>query len=265
MGVQSTIAGLAGALIAAGSAWASGFDAESFKVWTDARVGTGEPVYWYSTGTVYAYPSGEVLFRMDGFDTARAHQPDPDQPLVHQYNRKIYFFRDADTGAFLDSYDDQPVEPIAYPYQFITYELKDDTVETFVEQGVEPRVARIGPGSSMTARTVGDTHVFSAPVFIDFPIPGSEARYQAWENYDFFINPDASVEEPHQLSWARYGPLPQWAGGGASIMHLVTWRVERFEDLPEDIQAKIDADHPLWREPPADLDDIRALQAAPAE
>ena len=115
----------------------------------------------------------------------------------------------------------------------------------------------------MSHRRVGDSHVFTAPVFLDFPLPGGQARYEAWENYDFFIHPDGAVAEPHQLSWARVGPLPRWAGGGTSVMHLVTWRVESFDDVPASFRRYIEEEAPLWTAPPRDLAEIRELQSAP--
>lgn len=238
-----------------------GFDADSFKAWADARVGTGAPIWWYSTGTVRAYPSGETMFFMEGFDSATAHWPDPAKNLVHQYNRKIYVFRDVKTGAILREWNGKKVEPVAYPYQFITYELKGDKIETWVEQGVQPKVQRIGPGTDMAVRKVGDSYVFTAPVYLDFPIPGTEKRYSAFENYDFFVSTNKSVTEPHQLSWLRYGAVPPWAGGGDGIMHLVTWRVERWADIPNDLRSYIETEQKLWTSPPKDLDEVRKLQA----
>lgn len=250
-----------GLALLASPAMASGFTPELFERWIDARVGTGEPVYWYSIGTVRAYPSGELLFTMEGYDTARVHRPESEGALVHQYNRKIYVFRDPESGEILREYNGQPVEPIAYPYQFISYQLIDDTVETFVEQGAGNAVRRIGPGRDIHARLLGDTAVYTAPVYLDFPIPGSGARYQAFENYDFFVQPETAVSEPHQLSWVRYGPAPRWAGGADVIMHMITWRIDDFADIPEGLRSHIEAEAPLWREPPADLAEIRALQA----
>lgn len=246
----------------ASPALAGGFTPELFERWIDARVGTGEPVYWYSVGTVRAYPSGELLFTMEGYDAARMHRPDPARPLAHQYNRKIYVFRDPESGEILREYEGQPVEPIAYPYQFITYELIGDEVETFVEQGAGAAVRRIGPGRDIHARMLGDTAVYTAPVYLDFPIPGTEMRYQAFENYDFFVQPEGSVGEPHQLSWVRYGPAPQWAGGQDVIMHMITWRIDDFTGIPADLRNYIETDAPLWQMPPESLDEIRALQAA---
>ncbi|MCC5980932.1 MAG: DUF1838 family protein [Oceanicaulis sp.] len=241
-----------------------GFDEESFRVFTDARFGTGEPVYWYSAGTVRAYPSGEILFIMEGYDTARGeHVEGMERPTARQFNRKTYVYRDAETGEILREYNGNPVGTIAYDYQFITYELSDDGfLETVVEQGRAPRLQRFGPDRDMGVTRLGDTYVFTAPVFLDFPIPGTEARYEAWENYDFFVTPDADISHPLTLSWARYGALPAWAGGGPAIIHMVSWRLDRFEDVPERFRAYIEAEAPLWMQPPADLDEIRQLQGA---
>lgn len=230
-----------------------------FDRWIEGRVGAGEPVYWYSVGTLRSYPQGELIANVEGYDAARMFRPDPATQLAHQYNRKIYIFRDPQTGDVLREFDGKPVEPIAYPYQFITYELKGGEIETFVEQGAGEAVRRIGPGRQMSVRMLGDTAVFSAPVYLDFPM-GPEARYQAFENYDFFFQPPGSVGQPNQLSWVRYGPAPDWAGGAPTIMHLVTWRIDGFDEVPQSLRDYIVSDAPLWQSPPRDLAEIRRLQ-----
>jgi len=234
---------------------------ELFERWIAGRVGMGDPIYWYSVGTLRSYPDGKLIARVEGYDTARMFRPDPAERLAHQYNRKIYIFRDAETGNVLREWEGKPVEPIAYPYQFITYELKDGTIETFVEQGKGEAVRRMGPGQQMSVRMLGETAVFTAPVYLDFPM-GPEARYQAFENYDFFFQPPGSVAQPNQLSWVRYGPAPEWAGGGPTIMHLVTWRTEGFDEVPQTLRDYIVSEAPLWQSPPSNLADIRRLQKA---
>jgi len=227
-----------------------------FRTWMDARSGTGEPVWWYSVGTVRDYPSGEVRYIMEGWDTSVAYWPDgEDGGVAHQYNRKIYVFRDPGTGEVVPE-----SQPVAYPYQFITYEMDGEGgLNTRVEQGSGDRILAL-EDDSLSYRQLGDTHVFTAPVFIDFPVPGSEMRIQAWENYDFFIHPEGTVEEPHQLSWARKGRLAPWAGGGEAVMHLITWRVDAYSELPDTMRAYVEAEAPLWMNPPADLAEVRALQ-----
>ncbi|SIN84201.1 Protein of unknown function [Parasphingorhabdus marina DSM 22363] len=262
--LRSLMIMLTAALIIALPVRAETFTPELFERWIDSRIGTGEPVYWYSIGTMRSYPDGKILARMEGYDTARMYWPDPARPLVHQYNRKIYIFRDPETGEVLREVNDVPVEPVAYPYQFISYELKDGAVETFVEQGRGSRKNRIGPGRDITVRMIGDTAVFTAPIYLDFPVgppkDGIVSRYQAFENYDFFVQPAGSVSRPHQLSWVRYGAAPPWAGGGPSIMHLVTWRVDSFAAVPDSLRSYIVAEAPLWQNPPDNLAEIRRLQ-----
>ncbi|MEM6682492.1 MAG: DUF1838 family protein [Pseudomonadota bacterium] len=237
---------------------AGDFNKDNFDAWVSARTGDGAPVYWYSTGTVRSFPDGEILFIMEGYDTARSARVD--DVTARQFSRKTYIFRDPKTGEVLKTYNGKPVDAIAYPYQFITYSLVGDEMETVVEQGAGKAVQTIGPSRGMSVKDIDGTLVYTAPLFLDFPIANTSARYEAWENYDFFIQPDKAPGERYQLSWARYGDLPRWAGKGKCIMHMVSWRLEDYEDVPEQFRRYIEADAPLWKAPPKDLADIRRLQ-----
>lgn len=245
---------------AAASAEETGeFTQEIFDTWIEARAGTGAPVYWYSTGTVRAYPSGELLYTMEGFDTAVAYRPEGrGAPIAHQYGRKIFIYRDPATGEVAREAGGMAIDPIAYPYQFIEYRLEEGDVIAVVEQGSGGRIQSI-EAEPMSWRRLGDTYIFTAPLFLDFAIPGTDRRIEAWENYDFFIQPEG-VERRHQLSWARIGRMPPWAGGQMAVLHLVNWRVDTYEELPASIRAYVEAEAPLWLSPPADLAAIRALQ-----
>ena len=255
--------GAAAAAVTGGTALAGGFTPRLFDTFVDARAGSGEPVWWYSIGTVRAFPSGETLFVMEGWDAARLVPREAGSTEAVQLSRKIYVMRDPQTGAVVETYEGRPVTPIAYPYQLITYRLNGAEVDTFVEQGSGARLQRLGPITGMSAQMVGDTAAFTAPLYLDIPLPNG-TRMQVFENYDFFIHPpSAGLAEPHQLSWMRTGPLPPWAGGRPAVMHLTTWRVERYEDLPARMRAYVEDKAPLWRTPPADLAEIRQLQAGP--
>jgi hypothetical protein len=43
-------------------------------------------------------------------------------------------------------------------------------------------------------------------------------------------------------------------------MHLVAWRVDRYSDLPASIREYLESEAPMWKAPPRDLAEIRALQ-----
>jgi len=254
----------AGAVLAsfAGTADAGGadrgFTPEVFARWVDMRVGKGEPVYWYAVGTVYTYPEGKPVLRMEGIDAARLERSLSSPTQAHQVSRKTFIYRDPTSNALLREWQGQPLPPIAYPYQYITYTLIDGGLETWVEQGAGPRKQRIGPGTDLTARHLGNTIAFSAPLFLDLPLANG-MRMQAFEHYDFFDQGAAGgVTHPFQISWLRFGDLP--AGLGKGVMHMVSWRVDRYADLPESIRSYLESEARLWLEPPKDIAEIRRLQ-----
>lgn len=245
-------------LAPAASAADRGFTAETFAQWVDMRVGRGEPVYWYAVGTVYTYPEGKPVMRMEGVDAARLERSLSSATEAHQVSRKTFVYRDADTNAVLREYQGKPLPPIAYPYQYITYALRGNALETWVEQGAGARKQRIGPGTDLAVRRIGNTLAFSAPLFLDLPMPGG-ARMQAFEHYDFFDQgATPGVSHPFQISWLRFGDLP--AGLGKGVMHMVSWRVDRYADLPESIRGYLESEARLWLEPPKDIAEIRRLQ-----
>lgn len=231
-----------------------------FRDWIDARAGTGTPVHWLAEGAVYAYPSGKKLFGMIGFDSSRVEWNDPTGRSAVQLTRKTFTYTDPITGEVLSDYNGKEVVPIAYPYQLITYRDTPEGILADVEQGVLPRIQKIAGSHPMRVhRFSGGATAYSAAVFLDFPI-GNERRYQAWENYDFFIQPNKSAGQAYQMSWQRYGLAPAWAGGEPAIYHLISWRVDSVDEFPAKLRAWAEAEKPNWLSPPQDLDEIRALQ-----
>ncbi len=237
---------------------------EALKTWINARAGTGAPVHWIADGSVYEYPSGKKLFGMIGFDSSTIIWPDsPDEKITH-LTRKTFAYTDPVSGEVITEYNGNEVKPIAYPYQMITYKLKDDNrIYGDVEQGVGDRVQIIESKEGIPYRKMGNTYVYNASVFLDFPLPSGK-EYQAWENYDFFIHPEGSVEEPYQMSWQRYGQLPSWAGGGSAIIQLYSWRVESLDQFPSQLLDWAKKDKPQWLNPPANVEEVRKLQKGEA-
>lgn len=235
-----------------------GFTPEVFRQWVEMRVGTGEPVYWYAVGTAYTYPEGKPVMRMEGVDAARLERSLSTPTEAHQVSRKTFVYRDLETNEILREWQGKPLAPIAYPYQYIIYGLRDRSVETWVEQGAGARKQRIGPGTDIVARQIGNTLAFSAPLFLDLPLPNG-TRMQAFEHYDFFHQSAApGIVHPYQISWLRVGELP--AGLGRGVMHMVSWRVDRYADLPASIRSYLETEARQWLEPPRDIAEIRRLQ-----
>jgi hypothetical protein len=241
---------------------AQGFDRQTFDRWVTMRVGAGEPVYWYSTGTLRAYPGGELLATIEGYDTARLLPAESTAERALQASRKVYRYLDPESGEPMRDGDGEPVPPIAYPYQFISYELDGERMVTWVEQGAGERLQRIGPGDSIRATAMGDGVLFSAPLFLDLDTP--RGPYQTFENYDFYYPPGGALDGSY-ITFVRYGDAPAWASARKAVMHMTTQRFDRYDAVPADFRRWIEESMPLWRQPPADLADIRRLQAAPRQ
>lgn len=228
-----------------------------FDEWVKMRVGSGEPIFWYCFGEVYTYPEGKLVAKMEGTDCARLVRISADSVL--QLNRKIFAYEDPITGDILDSLNGKKVEPIAYPYQFITYVNRGNgKMISYVQQGKGDRITKMGPSEGITARKVNGSLAFSTPVFLNFPTP--RGKYEAYENYDFFINPKSkSTKDKYTLTWNRYGDLPPFLGGGKGVIQLVSYRVDKFEDLPVKWQNYLKNKYPLWSKPPKDVAEIMEL------
>lgn len=252
------IIGLA-ALLAVGMAYADvgkGFDQEIFDQFVELRVGTGDPVYWYMKGEVYSYPDGKPIAIIEGFDTGRVIRPKDSKDTAYQLSRKIYVYRHPETGELLEEYNGNPVTYIKYPYQYITFKLEGNELALYVEQTKDGRLQKIGPVKGTSVRRVGETVVYSAPMFLNIETP--RGKYEAYENYDFFHH--AHEKPKYQLAWNRFADRAPWAGPGRAILQMIGWRVDRFEDLPDTIRSYVEKEAPLWKEPPKDMDEIRELQ-----
>ncbi len=233
---------------------------EVLKTWVDARAGSGEAVHWIADGYVYDYPSGKKLFGIVGFDSSTSIWPDSIGGIVTHLTRKTFAYTDLETGEVIKEYNGQTVEPIAYPYQVITYRLENDRIYGDVEQGVGERIQKIPAKDGIPYRKMGNGYIFNAMVFLDFPLPTGD-QYQAWENYDFFIQAEGSIDEPYQMTWQRYGKLGAWAGHeGPVITHLHSWRVESHDQFPKKLLDWAKSEKPMWLHPPKDIAEVRALQ-----
>jgi hypothetical protein len=179
--------------------------------------------------------------------------------IAWQLSRKYYVFRDPETNAVLREYNGKPVPPIAYPYQYLTFKLDKGRVVTSVEQGAGAALVRIGPLDNFILRRLGSSLVVSTPLFLNRETP--RGKYEAYENYDFILRAsEETSRERYQMTWNRFADLPAFLGPGRAMLQMVGWRVDAFEDLPSTIRDCILQDAPMWKEPPKDLDEIRALQ-----
>ncbi len=236
------------------------FDQKLYKAFIDMRVGNGNtPTYWYCYGEVYTYPQGKLISKMEGVDMARYIPITADSTV--QISRKIFIYTDTATGEALETYNGNTVTHIQYPYQQISYVLKQNKLVSWVTQGSGSSIQTIGPGTKTFARKLGKNVMFSAPLFLNIKTP--RGVYEAYENYDFIVSPKAkTTQQKYQLMWNRYGDLPPFAGQGKCIIQLVCYRVNAFDQLSEPLKKYITTKAPLWLDAPKNMAEIKALQAA---
>ncbi len=233
----------------------SGFDRDSFEEFIEARIGTGETVYWYGMGVINSYPDGKPLARLEGVDLGKLYRPNPDEPEAYMITRKFSVFRDPDTGELMRD-EAGKMRFIAYDYQYFKWTLEGDDLRYEIESGtLEKLKTTIGTGGN-EIRRMGDLTVITTPVPINSPV------VQAWEKYDFLIMPEGSAEPRHQIVWGKYTPNFSWMPEGFSTMHSWLYRYDDYDALPDSIRTIIEEEPgmDLWREPPKDVDEIRELQ-----
>ena len=232
------------------------FDEERFEAWVSMRLGgPGRTTFWYSTGEVCAYPGGEPLALVEGFDALRCVRGRGG--VVHQLSRKLFVVRDVSTGEVLRRWRGAPVRVIKYPYQQVSYSLTPDgRLFTEVTQGSGAGVTRM-TGTSIAARRLSARggFAFTCPVFLNLETEGGGA-YRCYENYDFFTGGGGSAR-PH-CSWVRYGATPPFSE--QAVMHVVSWRLDSFAELPLRMREYALRHAPQWASPPRSLEEVASMQ-----
>jgi len=237
---------------------ASGFDPQIFDIFVESNMGTdGQPIYYYSTGTLKTFPGGRLLALIEGVDMARLLRRDADG-TVHKASRKFYILRDPQTGKVIEEIGGKPNDRYFYPYQYMTFRLEGDRLAGSSTQGAGAAMRRVDIGSAMEARRIGDVVAFSAP----------NAREAAdgtgsYEMYEFWVTPKRANLTPSTtltLTLVNWHPIGE---GKPVYTHRTSWRVDRYADLPASIQEYIETRAPLYREPPTDFAEIERLQRGP--
>jgi hypothetical protein len=182
---------------------------------------------------------------------------------VHHLSRKIFLYRDPQTNAVLRAVGGTSLPPIRFTFQLFTYWRDGDRLIKRVEQGVGARAQAIGPVGYHRAQRWQTSWVFTLPVFM---ARDNTRPAEVFETYDFFTHDPGTASPRYQLSWMRLGPAPAALGGGRAILEMTARRFETLGDVPsQTLRAYIENEAPLWRAPPRDLAEIRALQALPQE
>lgn len=228
----------------------------SFDAWVKMRLGVGtgpgssDVVYWVGEGELYEAFSGKLLAKYEGFDVARGVVLEQGQ-RVRQLSRKIFWFRDPETGDIMKCFNGKPVSPIRYNQQVFDYERSpcekgrvedsNNDAEKEMWTSLPPIIpslvkSRVDvPVMPIASTTVGKNRLaFTAPLFVDIDIP-DVGPYQACEFYNYACDVTYPKDQPPLAVWCRQGSNPPFAKDGKGIMRFIGHRVETVDDLPSSI------------------------------
>lgn len=91
-------------------------------------------------------------------------------------------------------------------------------------------------------------------VFLDIAMPEERGggRYQAWEFYDYNVDPTFSPDRPPTAVWCRQGCIPPFNTDSKAVLRFSGYRVDSYDELPERMRVEVERAYPHFTEPPRD-------------
>mmetsp|Transcript_223 Transcript_223/g.421 ORF Transcript_223/g.421 Transcript_223/m.421 type:complete len:299 (-) Transcript_223:96-992(-) len=239
---------------------------DPFEVWAKMRTGLGTGpgssphTYWVGGGALYEAYSGKKIAIFEGFDVGKGVQLGENH--VRQLSRKIFWFRDPDTGDVMTEYEGEPVRPIVYDCQMIDYHKNPENGSITYSVEASLRDVKGMPKLEITSQMIGSSQMMiQVPVFLDIPLANGQGRYQAWEFYDYNVDPSFPEDRPATASWCRQGSVPPFNTDSKAVLRFSGQRVDTFDELPERMRVLVDEKYPHFRFPPKDYKEVQDLSS----
>lgn len=244
---------------------------DPFEIWGKMRLGLGtgpgsnpDGVFWVGGGALYEVYSGKILAIFEGFDIGKGVRISDTH--IRQLSRKIFWFRDPESGDIMTEFDGKPVNPIVYDSQMIDYHKGSDGSITYSVEASLRVLKDALPKMKITSHMAGPQQMMiNIPVFLDIPIPNGQnpgngggaggGRYQAWEFYDYNVDPTFPADRPPTAVWCRQGSVPPFNMDSKAVLRFSGYRVESYNDLPERMKVEVERAYPHFQEPPKDSDE----------
>lgn len=216
--------------------------------------GSSSSVFWVGGGALYEAYSGKQLAIFEGFDVGKGVRFSENH--VRQLSRKIFWFRDPTTGEVMTEYEGKSVQPIVYDCQMIDYhkDVDDGSITYSVEASL--RDLHDMPKMKITSQLAGPSQMMlHVPVFIDIPI-SEDKRYQAWEFYDYSVDPSFPNDKPATAVWCRQGSVAPFNLDSNAVLRFSGHRVDDFEELPGRMKRLVEREYPQFQYPPKDVKEV---------
>ncbi len=224
----------------------------------------GKDFVFYMKGSAYSYIPGErpqKLFGIDGYNIRRRVET-PEKDGFFLSTREIVFYTDPKTNQIIDEWTNpwskEKVE---------VFHIQNDPVNgrfrvrdgKFISVSMDGKTER---GELNAPQEINEHLVWTSDVFPFYPLPGFDKNYTASEMFDFYVEKkelDKTTPPKNvMLSWTRVGPWLPWMkmpkNEGVIIVHARSWRMEKWDLLPENIKARVKAKHPEYMTAPTTVD-----------
>jgi hypothetical protein len=230
---------------------AGGFDDRSFSEFIDARLGTGDAVYYYGVGDMLSFPKFEPVARLETIEVVKLYPAQDQSRVANQLSRRLLRFLDPLTGDVLTDDQGRPRADFSLDSQHVVYRLNDKGFVQFEgRQNSGPHSWSFTGGEATEFNRLGDMGIATLPVTV------STGEQQYWETQEYLIHPEGNPEPRFQSTWYWYGTAPEWVDTATCSMHGHQWRYDRSEDLPENIREFLNGDGTAWAEPPSSPADV---------
>jgi Protein of unknown function (DUF1838) len=214
-----------------------------------------DQVCWFR-GKVYAYIPGEThipLFTLEGYNIARAEKVEGGYDFI---TREAVFYKDPVTDQILDTW----TNPWTGETCNVIHILNDPVNAKF-------RAEQFG----VPMEAWGDDVHTATDVFLKYPNPLPKAQwprestgdvYQGAELFRFIASrSELEGDAPSvacNISWVRFAPWTPWMLAGDQPGNLVYHTGGKklmggYSELPADIRAKIESDHPEYQTAPSEF------------
>eukprot|EP00871_Galdieria_phlegrea_P004353 jgi/Galph1/4919/GphlegSOOS_G3577.1 len=204
--------------------------------------------YWHSSGKITSCDTGKTVALLEGLEVANVDRisdikkNDKLQAAVN--SKKIYFFKDPETGSYLENYGKRPVQPIEYPQEEIQLYWKNYSIQLCKKNN--PITCR---ALDSTVWTTSALKVFTMPIFIQVYANRKNILTFAFEKYELFRSRFGLgwlLFNKPTLYWTRMGDCPSWYGKGRCISHVTSIKLNKKSQLPIELVQHVEKYEPNY-------------------
>ena len=179
---------------------------------------------------------------------------------IRQLSHKIFWFRDPVTGEIMTKYEEKEIKPIIYDSQMIDYHKAADGSITYSVEArlrvLNDQLAKLKTTSQMAG---SNQMMINIPVFLGIPIPEQRGggRYQAWEFYNYNVDPTFLEDRPLTAVWCMHGSVPPAFNTDCNaVLRFSGYPVDNYDELPERMREELKHAYPHFNAPPKDEEEV---------